>query len=173
MLRTPCFWNSMWWWPITKNKSLQKSVFKQARWSTSLKRVRVVSNQNRCTTVLSKKKQHACYVYVKHKHSVFSHIVPRTLCPFLYLNSFTFFVRSLLAVAQPPSGGSLWPAVSPVFSHCWFRLRARMLPLARGMSSRLILIIPPHFNGKPARHAGFTNASCRESLVSCLTSWKS
>lgn len=70
-----------------------------------------------------------------------------------------------------PSGGSLWPAVSPVFSHCWFRLEARMLPLARGMSSRLVLIIPPHFNGKPARHAGFTNSSCRI-LSQLFNLWK-
>lgn len=54
----------------------------------------------------------------------------------------------------------------PCFSHCWFRLWARMFPLVRRMSSRLVLIIPPHFHGKPARHAGFTHASCRESLVS-------
>lgn len=72
-----------------------------------------------------------------------------------------------------PSGGLFWPAVSPVFCHCWFRLEARMLPLARGMSSRLVLIIPHYFKGKPARHAEFTNASCKESLVSCSTSGKS
>lgn len=48
MLRIPCFWNNMWWWPVTRNKSLQRSAFRRVRWSTSLKRARVVSNQNKC-----------------------------------------------------------------------------------------------------------------------------
>lgn len=39
-----------------------------------------------------------------------------------------------------------------------------MLPLARGMSSRLVLIIPPHFNGKPARHAGFYKCQLQKGL---------
>lgn len=98
---------------------------------------------------------------------------PSNILPFSLTQPFHLLCPKLASCYSAPSGGSLWPAVSPVFSHCWFRLGARMLPLARGMSSRLILIIPPHFNGKPARHAGFTNASCRESLVSCLTSGKS
>lgn len=98
-------------------------------------------------------------------------ILPQTYCPPLYLNPPTSFVHKLASCYLPPSGGSLWPEVSPVFSHCWFRLEARILPLARGMSSRLVLIIPPHFNGKPARHASFTNASCRV-LSQLFNPWK-
>lgn len=51
-LRTPCSWNSTWWWPITRNKSLQKSVSKRVNWSTSLRRARAVSNQNKRRHVL-------------------------------------------------------------------------------------------------------------------------
>lgn len=121
--------------------------------------------------VFSGSRQHAC-LYVRHKQTL-SRFSSSNMLLFSLTQPSHLLCPQLPSCNLAPSGGSLWPAVSPVFSHCWFRLGARMLPLARGMSSRLVLIIPPHFNGKPARHAGFTNASCRESLVSCLTSGKS
>lgn len=84
------------------------------------------------------------------------------------------FVRRLTSCYLAPSVGSPSPASQPCFfffflffpssPQCWFRLGARMLPLARGMSSRLVLIIPPHFNGKPARHAGFYKCQLQRGL---------
>lgn len=93
------------------------------------------------------------------------------MLPFSLTQPSRLLCPQLASCYLAPSGGSLWPAVSPVFSHCWFWLGSKMLPLARGMSSRLALIIPPHFNGKPVRHAGFTNASCRV-LSQLFHPWK-
>lgn len=82
-------------------------------------------------------------------------------------NCLTSFVHSLQFCS--PIWRLALAHTQPCFSQCWFRLESRMFPLARRMSSRLVLIIPPQFHGKPVRHAGFTNASCSESLVSCFT----
>lgn len=117
MLRIPCSWNSMWWWPVTRNKSLQKSAFKRVRWSTSLKRVRVVSNQKNPRQRHSEQEQAACMLCVCQtqteswwfspnliKHAALSLTQPSyLLCP------------QLASCYLAPSGGSLWPAVSPVF----------------------------------------------------------
>lgn len=147
MPRTLCFWNSTWWWRTMRNRNPQKSAFKQGRWSMSLRKARAVSTSRKHTT-----KSYMLFVCHKGKQPPAPHSQPS--------HPLTSFCPELANCYLSPSGGSLWPAVSPVFSHCWFRLGARILPLAGGMSSRLILIIPPHFNGKPARHARFINASC-------------
>ena len=125
--------------------------------------------------MLSRDRRHACCVcvYVRHKQKHFhdpvhtsSNILPCSLSQPSHL-----LCPQLASGCLSPSGGSLWPGVSPVFSQCWFRLEARMLPLAGGMSSRLVLIIPPQFNGKPARHARFKNGSCRV-LSQLFNLWK-
>lgn len=127
-----------------------------------MKRARVVSKQNKSSAK-------ACRTHKLFHGGVHSSTKHAALFP----NSTLSPPLSTASCYLAPSGGSLWPPVSPVFSHCWFRPGATVLPLTRVMSSRLLLIIAPQLKEKPARRAGFSNASCRGSLVSCLTSGKS
>lgn len=135
-----------------------------------MRRARVVSNQNK------RREWRATLFPCRRTLTPPKPAVHQTHCPLL-LNSAPSppFVRRLASCYLAPSGGSPWPASQPCFSfsffsppppspQCWFRLGARMLPLARGMSSRHILIIPPHFNGKPARHAGFYKCQLQRGL---------
>lgn len=104
-LRTPCSWNSMWWWPTTRNKSLQRSAFKRGRWSMSLKRVRVVSNQMKCTanTCWAGIEQRACCVYIWHKQKIsqFSPYFLKHTAPLSISTLPPLLSTSLLAVTYP------------------------------------------------------------------------